>query len=222
MKISEVLENVFHLKFPNRQELGLTFIRFSEHYQNPEFMFKAFTFEEIRDWYIANSPKGKKTGKFTYYEDWDGFSMPSSNLRPFYNGEFNPLSPRERKLLDLFRNRKETDFYLFATAPNVSIATYKHELAHGLFNTVPEYREGILEVLAQMSPIDRKKLFSFLREYQGGYHKNFWEEEGTCYLVDRRCLGANGVSGKGLERAGKEIKRIFNRFYVPKNRLVYS
>lgn len=212
MELEEILKNVFHVKFPNQQELASTFLRFAEYYQNPFFKGNIFTLDEFREWYIKNSVNGRKTGKFTYYSDWDGFSIPSSVLETFYKGKFNPLSDRERKLLEVFKDKRGSNFYVIGTFGNISQATKKHEIAHGLFNTNSEYKFGVLKIIRELPSKDRKMLDRFLSSYYGGYHPDFWEEEGTCYLLDRRCLGRNGVSSIGLKIASDKIKKIFNKY----------
>jgi len=56
-------------------------LRFEEYYESPRFKGRIFTFDEYRKWYVKNSPKGKKTGRFTYYSDWSGFNIPSYALK---------------------------------------------------------------------------------------------------------------------------------------------
>lgn len=212
MRIKEILKNVFQVKFPNQKELASTFLRFSEYYENPFFRGKIFTLEEFKKWYITNSAHGKKTGRFTYYADWDGFNLPSQILNKFYRGGFNPLSDKERKLLNAFKNKRGINFYVIGTSKDVSQATKKHEIAHGLFNTNPEYKKEVLGAIIRLPAKNKNLLNGFLANYHGGYHSDFWEEESSCYLLDRRCLGRNGISSKGLETASKEIKKIFKKF----------
>lgn len=210
MEPKEILKNVFHIQFPNQQELASAFLRFAEYYQNPFFKGKIFTLDEFREWYIKNSVNGKKTGKFTYYSDWDGFNIPSSVLETFYEGKFNPLSDREKKLLEVFKNKRKNNFYIIGTFRNISKATKKHEIAHGLFNTNSEYKREVLNIIRGIGTTDKRILYGFLRNYCGGYHQDFLEEEGTCYLLDRRCLGRNGIGSIGLKIASDKIKKVFS------------
>ena len=97
MKLEELIENIYHVSFPTRKEAASTFLRFQEHYESPQFRGKIFSLDEFKEWYTANSEKGKAKGKFTYYDDWGGFNIPSYILEPFYKGLFNPLSEKESK-----------------------------------------------------------------------------------------------------------------------------
>src|SRR3990167_8171616 len=112
IKLEEIIKNIFHLNVDTQEELTTTFLRFQEHYESPEFKGKIFTLEEFKKWYILNSPNGKKTGRFTYYEDWAGFNIPSEVLEPFYEGKFNPLADYEQKFLDLFKEKRDGKFYV--------------------------------------------------------------------------------------------------------------
>ncbi|HVY01919.1 MAG TPA: hypothetical protein VHA12_04110, partial [Candidatus Nanoarchaeia archaeon] len=102
MKLREIYPNIFHIQFSTRLLLTSTFLRFQEHYESPKFRGKIFSLEEYKKWYISNSPKGKETGKFTYYEDWSGFNIPGHVLEPFFQGKFDPLSLEEQHFIKLF------------------------------------------------------------------------------------------------------------------------
>lgn len=216
-RIEEILDKIFDVNLRTRSELAKTFVRFQEYFENPHFRGQIFTLDEFKAWYTANSEEGKKTGKFTYYQDWDGFNIPSNVFDPFYGGRFNPLSQHEVRLLDAFEPRKGTDFYVLGTFGKATAATKVHEISHGLFYTNPDYRQQVLEVVHGMSPEDREKINTFLEKY-GGCHPDFWEDETQAYLLDRRCLGANKVSSPGLAKAGEKIKQIYRKIYNPVSR----
>jgi hypothetical protein len=154
IEISEVVKNVFHAKFESQYELTSTFLRFQEYYESPMFQGKIFTLEEYKKWYIKNSPNGLITGDFTYYTDWAGFNLPSYILQPFYNGEFAPLSDKETMLLNLFEkiNQDNEHYYIIGTFHDLKEdnATFRHEVAHGLFYTNPDYKNEVLKILDDM------------------------------------------------------------------------
>lgn len=192
MKLEEVSKDIFHVNFPVREELAMTFLRFQEHYESPEFRRKIFTLDEFKKWYIENSPKGKETGEFTYYSDWSGFNIPSEILKPFYEGKFNPLSEREQTFLDLFR-AKEHPFYVIGTYGGSNSGTLKHEIAHGLFYTNPKYKEEVLKVLEKISREKRVEINRYLSE-GGGYHQEVWDDETHAFILI-------GSSSKSFERS---------------------
>ncbi len=210
MKLEEILMGLYHVNFSTQRELAETFLRFSEHNESVEFKGKVFTLDEFKEWYTHNSINGRKTGRFTYYEDWDGFNMPSSALRPFYQGKFDPLSKMEENLLQAFKDKRNQRFYIIGTCGSRNFALLRHEIAHGLYFLSPEYRREVLEVIGLMSTGDRETIENFLRSRN--YHPSVFEDEIQAYLLDRRCLGRNGIRGEGFAIAGRQIKKIFKKY----------
>src|SRR5438105_13952294 len=123
MKIikSKVAAGIYLLRFKTQYELASTFLRIQEHYESPYFSGKIFSLEQYMDWYAA------RTGSFTYYEDWSGFNVPSNALRPFYDGKFDPLLEKEKRLLGLFKRLKGR-FYIIGISDTEARATLTHEL----------------------------------------------------------------------------------------------
>ncbi len=132
---------VYILSFPDRYLLAATFLRFQEHYESPEFRGRAFTWEEFMDWYARTN------GKFSYLEDWAGFNVPDRVLRPFYRGDFDPLTVKERKLLEMFRG-VEPPYYVVGTVKG-KLNDMIHELVHGLFAACSDYRRDVRECLGR-------------------------------------------------------------------------
>jgi hypothetical protein len=150
IELSEVAPKVYLLTFDTQKDVTSTFLRFQEHYESPEFAGKVFTLDEYKEWYVKNSPNGIKTGEFTYYSDWSGFNIPSTILQPFYEGKFHPLSEAEQRILDLFRD-KEHPFYIIGVHKESKSfeKLLRHETAHGLFFTNPEYKKEALDIITK-------------------------------------------------------------------------
>lgn len=182
MKIKHIsLTSKIHLLvFETRKDLASTFLRFQEYYESPKFMGKIFSLAEFKKWYVRNSLDGIKTGKFTYYKDWNGFNVPSYVLRPFYSGKFDPLSEKEKKILNIFKNQKDP-FYVIGvhTHSKRSKYTLKHEIAHGLFYTDKDYKKKILSTLSKFN------LSSIKNELRsnGGYHEKVLNDECQAYSI---------------------------------------
>lgn len=214
MGMEELIKDVFNTNFPAQFELASTFLRFQEYYESPEFRGKIFALEEFKKWYIANSPKGKETGEFTYYEDWSGFNVPSYTLEPFYDGKFDPLTNKEQNLLDSFKGRREKRFYIIGTCGKEK-NSLKHEMAHGLFYTNPEYKKEVLEVLKTVDQSVIKSIENFFSASRG-YHPDVWIDETHAYLVtDLYSLEKMGIDTKKLKKANRKLNRIFYKHYIP-------
>ena len=152
--------------------MARTFLRFQEHYESPKFMNKVFTHKEFKQWYI------KLKGKFSYYQEWDGFNIPSKILKRFYQGHFNPLSENEKIILELFKNEKH-NFYIIAVHGENHKDVLKHELAHGLFYTHPKYKKKAIGIMKKYSLNHiRKELLSL-----GGYNKKVLDDEIQAYAI---------------------------------------
>lgn len=213
MKFEEIAKNIFHVNFPNQLELTSTFLRFQEHFESPYFRGKVFSLEEFKSWYVRNSPKGRETGEFTYYSDWLGFNIPSNMLEPFYQGKFNPLSAREKRLLDLFRKKRGSIFYIIGTSGASNHTTLKHEIAHGLFYTNPEYKKEVLKILDDIDSNDRKSMKSYLSG-RGGYHPSvFVDETHANILSNIQRLRKRGLDVTNLKPISRRLNQVFRRYY---------
>lgn len=158
--------------------LASTFMRFQEYYESPKFRKKIFTREEYEDWYaLEGCPRESKN--FTYYQDWDGFNVPSWVLRPFYDGAFDPLSCKEKKLLDACRHIAGT-YYVIGVSEEAltDISAVKHEFVHGLYYTNPEYGNAVRSIL-------RKYDVTYVREIlrSMGYNEDVLDDEINAYFT---------------------------------------
>ena len=131
---------IYLVQFDNLYKASATFMRFQEYYESPKFRGKVFSWEEFMDYYA------EKHGEFTYLDDFAGFNLPSKALKPFYQGKFHPLTKKEGKFLELFKN-KRGEFYVIGTVRNCDIEDIRHEIVHGLFYTKPDYRRAVLKCL---------------------------------------------------------------------------
>ncbi len=206
-----VAEKVHLLTFQTQLEVTSTFLRFQEHYESPKFTGMVFSFDEYKEWYVKNSPNGIKTGEFTYYADWSGFNIPGEILKPFYEGKFHPLSEAEQIILDMFKD-EENPFYIIGVHKESKSfeKLLRHETAHGLFFTNPEYRKEALGIIAKYDTSEvRKDLLA-----SGGYGENVLDDEVHAYSISGgKSLGANIP-----EELSKEMNELFEKY--TKNNLV--
>lgn len=148
----------------------MTFLRFQEYYENPQWRNKIFTLGQFKDWY------SREYGAFTYAEDWGGFNIPSYVLEPFKNGLFEPLTAEEQNLLDYFKHRTD-DFYIIGVSEPDS--TLDHEIAHGLYYTNSKYKNEVMRVLSQNNK-NLKEVHSFVKGMM--YHESVWLDEVHAYV----------------------------------------
>jgi len=171
IKKSRVAKGIYLLRFRTQYELAATFLRVQEHYESPHFHGRVFSLEQYMDWYAA------RYGNFTYFQDWSGFNVPSTALEPFYQGKFEPLSEKERRLLRLFKNLRGR-FYLIGVYDGGVKSSLTHELAHALYFTDAVYRQ---KVRAALGKFDTSALAR--RIEKAGYARQVVPDEVQAYLV---------------------------------------
>lgn len=180
MKLEKIGKNAYHI-IGNSKELAMSFIRIQEYYESPKFRGKIFTLKEFKTWWKQHPPKGIKPGRFSYCNYYEGFNIPSSSLKPFLEGKFNPLSKFEKKLLKLVSKIKDENFYLIGTRKNGKIEHLKHEIAHGFYYNPSSYSKKVKTILKKLSPKARVKIDRYLKGMD--YHPKVLTDERHAYLV---------------------------------------
>src|SRR3989344_4556885 len=194
---------IYLIESKTRQDLAATFMRFQEYYESPVFRGRTFSADEFAAWYAS------EFGAFTYHQDWSGFNIPSWVLEPFKNGEFDPLTAKEKNLLNFFKNIYG-DFYIIgATSQDEECAdTIKHEFAHGAFFTNKEYREDVINFLNAKKPhVVRVAL------QEMGYADNVLEDETNAYLLtEHQTLASKVPLTEGL-KIQSVLDKIFAKYF---------
>jgi hypothetical protein len=193
---SKVASGIFLLRFRTQYQLAATFLRVQEHYESPRFHGRVFSLEQYMDWYA------ERYGNFTYYQDWSGFNVPSTALQPFYAGRFDPLSEKEKRLLEMFR-RVRGRFYVIGVFGRAG-SSLTHELAHALFFTDAIYRKAVQRAMLAYDTRTLERQLS-----KAGYARHVIPDETQAYLVaPSRKLGT-GL--KQLEPLRRELRALFRK-----------
>lgn len=169
----EITPQILHLQFPNEALLAHAMLRFEEYYESPRFHSSIFSRDEFKAWYRGTQPHGG----FSYYFDWPGFQVPIRCFEPFRNGDFADITVGERIVLDIVARYPETRSVI-ATAIQDDGQTLSHEIAHGLFHTVPQYQSAALAIIGRH---DCAPLHRVLADY--GYPPHTWDDEVQAYLI---------------------------------------
>jgi len=192
MTKTKVADRIFVVRFDTQYELASTFLRFQEHYESPRFRNCIFSLEQFMDWYA------EKTGGFTYFTDWSGFNVPSSTFEAFYRGKFNPLLKKEERLLRMFRTERRP-FYVIGIWNDQDL---KHEIAHALFFTRPDYKKAVGAALRRYNTSALRKRLADL-----GYHRAVLTDEAHAYLIAPD--GTGGASMRALAPLRKQLRALF-------------
>jgi hypothetical protein len=151
LKIEKITESIIHLNMPTQKEIASLLIRFQEYYEShiPEIKGQIFTLGYLKHKYSTFEKVG--CGAFTYMDgllfsgDWNGFNFPGHVMQPFIQGLFDPLTPGEQDLVELFRYRND-DFYIIGTHGKEKGAI-DHEICHGLYYTHSKYRKEVNSII---------------------------------------------------------------------------
>jgi hypothetical protein len=176
-------------------------LRFEEQYESPKFKGKIFTLAEFKKWYM----KSTKKKKFTYYTDWSGFNIPSKYLKPFFDGKFNPLSPKEKKLLSLLKNIRG-EFYLIASfKKDKSLQeTVDHETTHAIYCFEDKYSAKVAKYFKGK---DTQELQTLLvkQGYTDKDHDIMVDEMNAYLTNDMKWLRKKKLNGKHYDKYSKEL-----------------
>ena len=199
MRVKEIYPKIYLVTFRSYTKMCMTFLRFQEHYESPEFKGKIFTLDEFKKWYQ------ERFGKFSYYEDWAGFNLPGKMLKPFFKGKFDPLSKFEKKFLSHFKKVKGR-FVVIGCVSGDKI-TYEHELSHAFFCLYQKYRN---KVLRRIREHDFSKMHKYLKKI--GYIEDVFEDEINAHMVDGGSLFSE--AGINLSKYGslrKDLRELFEQ-----------
>jgi hypothetical protein len=191
---TKLADGIYLVRFRTQYELAASFLRVQEHYESPRFSGRVFTLEQYMDWYAA------RYGAFTYYQDWAGFNVPSTALRPFYQGKFDPLLAKEKRLLRLLKSLRGR-FYVIGIYENEDLT---HELAHALFFTDADYRHAVRAAMRRYDTSALKRQIA-----KAGYARHVLPDEVHAYLVAPS--GKLGRRTRALEPLRKELRKLFKR-----------
>jgi len=205
LELRKIKSYVFHVRFETRYELTSTLLRIGEYFEFPESDGKVFTLKEFKKWYM----KSQNKKRFTYYEDWTGYNIPSKELEPFLSGKFDPLSDKEKQFLDLFRNVKG-EFYIIGTFSKnkTEQETVNHELTHAMFSMNRAYRKVVKEYFKDK---DCEELKAFL--VKNGYTQKVLLDEMNAYLVnDLKWLTKKKIKEKQYKQYSKDLIDLYQKF----------
>lgn len=176
----QLQDEIYHLRFPSQQKMNVALLRMQEFNENKHFKGKVFSLEDFITWSIKDS------GKFSYFEDVLGINFEGTVLPPFRQGRFDKLSEFEEEVLEVTCELNPKKSYIIGTFQDKEL---KHEIAHGLFATIPEYRRRATKIINSLPQRDRRKMNEHLSDLD--YHPSVWLTETNSYLLDRAVLPYN-------------------------------
>lgn len=214
---------LFHVKFKDHIEACLTLLRIQEFYESPKFRNKMFFLDDYIDWWCRR----EEDNPFDYMNEVGGYNFPGDILidwiKKYAMAQHCCASDREFAFLDklvdkgiidyqdIHDGRQRTDFYIIATYGNTTDEQgyLAHEIRHALFYLLPEYRDGILEVLSRL-PCKRLRA-KLLKDYG----KNVLDDEIQAYALtgfDPYYQCKISELPQELQMLRRELKKVERRF----------
>lgn len=159
LTVERITKDIILLSMPTQKEIGQLLVRFQEYYESniPDIRGKVFTLGYLKMRYAQ-----EVGGAYTYVSsnlfrgDWTGFNFPSYVLKPFIDGKFDPLTPAEQDLVDMFRHRRDDTFYIVGVGEDEDLSV-DHEINHGIYYTIPEYQKEVDDVLKDWDQVPALK-----------------------------------------------------------------
>lgn len=172
----EITDKILHFNMATQSGMIDMFLRPQERAEctNEEFRTRPFTVGEYRSWY-ANS----QGPVFDYDHVVLGVNFPSHILRPFLDGDFDPLTEGEKELVNCVRGKKGP-YYIIGTFGKID-NTLEHEICHGLFYTDKTYKASVIKAIEEKVPKQtKKKALAVLAE---SYNHDVLVDELHAYLA---------------------------------------
>jgi len=194
---------IYLLEAESRHLLASTFLRFSEHYENPRFRGKVFNLEEYVAWHIG------VYGEFNYFKEWNGFNIPSHTLKPFKQRKFNPLTKNEKRFLALWKNVPEPFYIIGVVDKKLDLRVIKHEIVHALFYLNAGYKKA---VLAKLTTLKTDNMRQALKRV--GYHSAVHNDETNAYAIAcSEYLVKYGLKKASFRPVQREMRDLFEKFF---------
>lgn len=210
-KVKKIADCIYMLDFESPYLLAMHFLRYQERYESPspKFRNRSFTIVEFMEWYQSEFGKGS----FTYPQDWVGFNVPSH----IFDAQFKEGIPDPNRYDEAMQRvtdqmRKESgDRYYVIGATGTKGWTFKHEVAHGAFYTMPEYKKEATALVKDLPDGLRHGLETYLLET--GYTKSVLIDEDQAYMSTGLPTALRERTSRALEKRRGPFKALFNRMF---------
>lgn len=213
--IVRLTDKILWLAYDDRYTMCMTWLRVAEFRESPEDQFKVGHFKllDYMDWYAH----GKGKGLFSYPDDWSGFNLEASWLRKMYvDGkdkipDWNDYDSAAEGILRYAEAACGGNWALCATLAG-KFGVLKHEIAHSLWATEPEYEAMQRAVIGAAPP----ELVNAMREnlFRFGYGRGVLDDEIQAYLsADTSADMTRGLPKPDVAALRKALRENFRPRY---------
>lgn len=210
-EVTKLINKVYHVCFDNRYDLCMFFLRYAEYYEspNPQFRGKPFEILDFMEWYSKD-----RKGYFSYPGDWVGFNIPSKVINELNACGIFDKNKYDYEMIHLHRKLQREasgDYYLIGSAFNkedeaAHNATVDHELAHGMYYTIPLYKKQVDKLTKKLDRDFYNEICDWLKEI--GYTKRVYKDETQAYLA----TGLSWHRKTAWKKISKPFAKLFKEF----------
>jgi len=205
-KLTEVKPKVFLLDFKNNYDMAMYFLRYQEFYESasPNFRGKQFILINFMEWYSKKYGKGV----FTYPSDWAGFNIPGNIIKQIWDLGIMDRTKYDYVMKDVHDQcaKKYDNFYLIGAVGKSH--ALKHEIAHGFFYTIPEYKKEMTRLVKTLDENTYKSMCKSLKTM--GYTPKVYIDECQAYLSTGLTEAFAVYLNKGKQ---KQFTSLYNKYY---------
>lgn len=214
--LTEIKPRIFFLEFEDHFHCAMMFLRYQEHYESPspKFRNKSFSIVEYMHWLATT----QQTRKFNYADQWGGFNIPSKIVASVQQKGIKDPNQYDLEMDKVYKKclEKYPRFYLIATSNNHN--SLNHEVAHGLFYTVPAYKKKMTQLVNDLPDKFKNPIFGWLKDK--GYTPQVYIDETQAYLATGfdQLINYSSKSGylKTKVKLAGEFEKVFNDYYEVK------
>ena len=204
--LREVKPKIFLMDFKDSYDLAMHFMRYQEFYESssPRFRGKPWEWVDFMRWYSKKYGKGA----FTYAVDWAGFNIPGDTIDKVWKlgiADRNVYDYEMRQVSRQCQEQAQGDFYLIGAVGNRGVL--KHEIAHGFFYTIPEYKKEMTKLVKALDPAFRTAMNATLKDM--GYTPKVYIDECQAYLS----TGLSEQFKVTLDKEHKPFVSLYNKYY---------
>lgn len=214
-ELQEIRPKIFLMAFKTRYDLAMYFLRYQEFYESPSPKYRGKKFEilDFMKWYSTKYGNGV----FTYPDDWAGFNIPGSVIKEVWDLGISDRNEYDTEMWQIYSDchkKSQGDFYLIgAENRSEDLVTLKHEIAHGFFYTIPEYKDTMTELVKGLAPELRKFMNTELKKL--GYTPKVYVDETQAYMSTGLLFGPEHKSDlvPQLEEGRKPFVKLYKHYY---------
>jgi hypothetical protein len=201
-------QRLYELRFDDRYEMCMTFLRYQEFYESPRYEKRKFTLAEYMAWYAKAQ---SKDNLFTYPGDWGGFNIPADTIKKVQALGIDDPNHYDALMKYIYTviSSQCDDAYLIGVTHDARIDM--HETTHAMWHIDEQYRNECLGILHEAD----QDLVSLLKEtlFKRGYTEVTALDEVQTYLTTGDALFKDHKKAPGYRALQRKLKEIHSKHY---------